>query len=103
MVNTDGTPTDGASRRLRPSRQAVDQRFGDETLLIHLKSDRILSLNRTGARLWELLCAGHDRAGIERGLRQEFDVGETEVTQAVGHLLASLGDEGLIEADGRER
>lgn len=84
------------SSRFRPSLDAVTKRTGDEIVLVHLKTDRIYVLNRTGARLWDLLCADCDRADIERQLLEEMDVGEAELAGALDEILAALMSESLI-------
>jgi hypothetical protein len=83
--------------RLRPSPDAVSNRVGDQIVLVHMKTDRIHELNRTGSRLWELLCEGHDRAEIQRRMLQEFDVTEEQLSSEIERILASLRDERLIE------
>jgi len=55
-------------------------------------------LNRTGARIWELLDAGCDRDGIVERLIDEFEVTNAEVAGQLEELLASLTAEGLIES-----
>jgi hypothetical protein len=75
------------------------QRVGDEVVLINLKTDRIFVLNRTGARLWELLAARHTRAEIRERLLDEFDVTGGQVDAEIESLLAALRDERLIDAD----
>jgi len=77
------------------------RRIGDEVVLVHLKTDRIYALNRTGARLWDLLCANHDRAEIERQVRREIEVGDAELASALDELLAALMDESLIAPRGK--
>jgi len=79
-----------------PSPDTMARRLGDEIVLVQLKTDRIYVLNRTAARLWELLSAGQQRAEIERQARREFDVDEIEVARALDELLASLISESLI-------
>jgi hypothetical protein len=82
--------------RFRASPDAVAQHLGDEMVLIHLKTDRIFVLNRTGARLWQLLSAGLDQAGIRQQMLQEFEVTETQLASEVDPLVASLKNEHLI-------
>jgi hypothetical protein len=68
----------------------------DEAVLVNVKTNRIYSLNHTGARLWELIEAGHDREAAEAALRKEFDVDEGELRREVAALLEGLAKEGLI-------
>jgi coenzyme PQQ synthesis protein D (PqqD) len=80
----------------RPHPDVVSRRVGDETVLVNLKTNRIYSLNRTGARLWELLGEGKDRAAAEEALLGEFDVDETELRREVDDLLGELEAEDLV-------
>jgi hypothetical protein len=70
-------------------------------VLVHLKTDRVFTLNRTGARIWELLSDGHDRAGIEQRLLQEFESRPAEIARDIDALLAALkAEQFLLSADG---
>ena len=99
MANKNQTSTDMPPVRFRPSPDTVAQRLGDEMVLIHMKTDRIFVLNRTGARLWELLCATHERAEIQQRLLQEFDVTDAELPAQIDDLLTALKNESLITPD----
>ena len=58
-----------------------------------------LQLNRTGARLWELLEAGHDLQQAQAQLLLEFDVDEQLVRREVNTLVAELVAKGLLKPD----
>jgi hypothetical protein len=81
----------------RPSRDVVSTRVGDEVVLVHLITERILALNCTAARLWELLCAGASWVDIKQLMLGEFDVTETQLAAELEGLLASLRTEQLID------
>jgi hypothetical protein len=74
----------------------VHQRLEGEIVLVNLKTNRIFALNRTGARLWELLEAGCDRSEISRRMQTEFDVDAAQLDQEIEALLSSLIDEELV-------
>lgn len=80
----------------QPHPDVVWRRVGDEAVLVNLKTNRIYSLNQTGARFWELLSAGHDREAAEAALIGEFDVEEGELRKEVAAVLEELTKEGLI-------
>lgn len=80
----------------KPHPDVVWRRVGDEAVLVNLKTNRIYSLNHTGARLWELIDAGHDREAAEAALLSEFDVEEGELRNEVAAVLEELAREGLI-------
>jgi hypothetical protein len=82
--------------RFRASPDALATRVGDEIVLVHTATDQIYVLNRTGARVWELLCDALDRTEIESRLAGEFDVGHTDLAAEVGGLIASLVESRLI-------
>jgi hypothetical protein len=83
-----------AAPQLHPD--VVWRRVGEEAVLVNLKTNQIYSLNHTGARLWELIGAGHDREGAEAALIREFDVEEGDLRKEVADMLEALAKEGLI-------
>src|SRR5438445_12459927 len=85
--------------RFRTSADAVAQRLGDEVVLVHIRTDKIFVLNRTGARVWELLCESLDRSAIQGRLLAEFEVGEVQLAAEIDALLTALTEEGLILPD----
>jgi hypothetical protein len=68
-------------------------------VLVNLRTNRIFELNRTGARLWELLGEGSSESQIVEGLRAEFEVPQEDLEREVRTLIGSLLDEGLISRD----
>ena len=85
--------------RFRPGSDTAVEHLGDEVVLIHLKTDRLFVLNRTGSRIWELLSSGHVVAEIERQVLGEFAATRDEVAADVRSLLESLQREQLITPD----
>jgi len=81
--------------RLRPSSDVVHQELEGEIVLVHLRTNRIYSLNRTGARVWELLGENWDRAQILTQLEREFEVALEELERELDGLFAQLSAEGL--------
>jgi len=82
--------------RFRSSPDALATRFGDEIVLVDLKTDRIYSLNRTAARIWELMCADCDRTEVERRMLEEFDVTPGQLAEAIDDLVMSMMQDGLL-------
>ncbi len=66
-------------------------------VLVHMGRNEIFSLNRTGARLWELLSEGHSRSAAVEQLTSEFDVSVPTVERETDSLMALLEREGLAE------
>jgi len=100
MINNEdqsraGTPRQDSRYQANPD--AVYNRLGDSAVVVNMRTNRIYELNRTGARFWELLCAGHDLEKLQQLMLQEFDVTESELAIEIEAMLASLQKEGLIE------
>lgn len=76
--------------------EVVASRIGAELVLVHLGTDRILSLNRTGARIWELVTAGSDPEDLRRRLLDEFDGTPAELEGEIGRFLGALREQDLI-------
>ena len=70
--------------------------MGQEFVLIHLQTNRVYALNRTGARLWEMLGDGNDRDQIRERMAREFDVGDARLAEEIERLLTSLAAEDLV-------
>jgi hypothetical protein len=87
---------EGQVLRLEPTDDVVGQRLGDGTVLVHLKTNRIFELSRTGGRFWDLLQSETDRGRIEKQLLSEFDVPEEDLTAEMDSLISSLADEDLV-------
>jgi len=89
-------PLDGEPRALI-SEDVMSERYGDEVILLHLKTNRFFALNKTGSRLWELLSRGECLSAIQEKLCGEFDVDPMELRADVERMLASLRDEQLVQ------
>jgi hypothetical protein len=83
--------------QLSAAPEVVSRRLDDEVVLVNLSSNKIFSLNRTGARYWELLEEGKGRAEISRQLTQEFGVAPERVEQDMTELETDLLAAGLLE------
>jgi hypothetical protein len=77
----------------------VSRTAPDELVLVQLQTDRIFVLNRTAARIWELLSERHDPSNVARRLTEEFEVDEPEVAGEIAELVATLTREALILPD----
>jgi hypothetical protein len=83
--------------RLHPD--VLARKVGDEIVLVHMGRNEIFSLNRTGARLWELLSEGRTRSEAVEQLTTEFDVSQETVEQEADRLIAMLEREGLLQVE----
>jgi hypothetical protein len=61
-----------------------------EAVIINLSTGVYFSASGSGALAWALLEAGHDRAGIARGLAERFDVSVDRVDGDLGAFLDEL-------------
>lgn len=68
----------------------------DEIVLLDLRTQTYLSLNRTGARLWPLITEGTDRAALVAALRQRHDVPVEVAERDVDALVAQLREADLL-------
>ena len=77
----------------QPHAEVVARHLGDGAVLVHLGTNTIFELNRTGARIWDLLADGRSPDAIAGRLVDEFevdlDVASREVHQLIGRLLAA--------------
>jgi len=85
------------SDKLKPNKDVVSRRVGDEVVLVHLGRDTMYSLNPTGARAWELLNEGLDLEATEAALAEEFGVDRAEVRRELESLIAELEHQHLVE------
>jgi Coenzyme PQQ synthesis protein D (PqqD) len=80
----------------RPIPDVAYRELEGQMVLVHLGTNRIYSLNETGARFWELLAGGSERAEIEQQLLDEFAIEPDELRQEIDSMLTALADEGLV-------
>lgn len=85
-----------AARVLRPHPQVVARRVDDEVVVVQLERNSIHALNRTGARLWELIVEGRTRSEACERMLEEFDVPRAQLEGEIDELLDLLVREGLL-------
>jgi hypothetical protein len=85
------------NEKLRPSDDVISRRVGEESVLVHLQSNTMYSLNSTGARAWELLSEGHDPETIETTLSDEYGIDRAEAHRELETLLDELKRHHLVE------
>ena len=93
---TESPEAVGGPGRFRVNPDAVAQRVGEEMVVVHLTTDRMLVLNATAARAWELLTAGHDIRTVHSRMMQEFVVKPDQLTDELDRLVRQLEAEKLI-------
>lgn len=78
------------------SQQVISRNIDDETVLVNLETERMFTLNSTGARFWQLLGEGQKLDQICRQMKLEYEVSSTEIEREIGDLLNLLKEEGLV-------
>ena len=86
------------SRILRDP-NVLAKRADDQIVLVHLETNRIFELNRTGAFLWDALAEPSSRAELEERLALELDVDREELAREIDELLGQLMSERLVRAE----
>jgi hypothetical protein len=84
------------SRIGRPHTDVIARQMGDGAVLVHLATNTIFELNRTGARVWELLGQGLPSSGIAAILVEEFQVEIDRASREVDDLIERLTAAGLL-------
>lgn len=87
-----------AGSRIYPDPNVLAKRVDEEIVLVHLETNRIYELNRTGASLWDALAAGPTHAELEQHLALEFDVEPQQLAREVDEILGQLAAERLIRS-----
>lgn len=85
--------------RLVPSPDALARELDGEILLLDLKSSHYFGLTGSGARIWQLVEAGHDAEAIVSELTREFDADAADVRADVVAFLDDLVARGLLVPD----
>jgi hypothetical protein len=83
--------------RYRPTPDVIARRIKDEIVLVELKTERILVLNLTAARLWELLCQGCDWPEVMSRMSAEFEVKQEQLQREIQQILEQMQRERLLE------
>jgi hypothetical protein len=83
--------------KLRP--EAIEWREVEgEVLVLDIDASEYLSVNPTGARVWEALAAGTTRAALVRMLVEAFRVDDATAEADLDAFLAGLRERGLLDA-----
>ena len=72
------------------------KRLGEEVILINLETDRIFSLNQTGAKTWELIESTHSFDEVKKGLAEVYDVTPDALELELVQIIDSFTAEGFI-------
>lgn len=89
--------TDILERHWEPSRDAVESRVGDETVILHLTNGTYYGLDAVGTRIWALLKEGLQPPEICARIAEEYDVAPKIAAADARRFLDDLRANGIIE------
>jgi len=81
----------------RPTKSVIHERFGDETVIVSLRSSRYYSLQGTADAIWTLASSGRSQPQIIQSLRKSFSGDPSEIESAAAAFLEELASERLLE------
>ena len=81
---------------LYPQPDVVSRRLGEQLVLVNLSDNGIFELNRTGARVWELLQETSVQDELIARLGTEFEVDQATIAGEVEALLQAMLSRGLV-------
>jgi Coenzyme PQQ synthesis protein D (PqqD) len=100
VTKISGEKNDSAERaRISPNPEVVAKRLDDELVVVHLGTNLIYNLNRSAARLWELLESGRGLEEAKEQLIEEFDVSMEQLELDISATLTSLVENQLIKLE----
>ena len=76
------------------------QKLDEETIVVDPKRREVHLLNETAARIWELLATPRSLDDLAATLGDEYDVGETDLREAIVECVDGLASKGLLAAAG---
>jgi pyrroloquinoline quinone biosynthesis protein D len=79
---------------------AESSRFGDETVLLDPQGRKLRGLNRTGARVWELLDGARSIGSIAEQIAREFSVAPERALADANAFVHALEAKGLARRAG---
>ena len=89
--------TDILEQNWEPSRDAVESRVGDETVILHLTNGTYYGLDAVGTRIWALLKEGSQPTEICARIAEEYDVAPNIAEADARRFLEDLKSNGIIE------
>ena len=70
---------------------------GEEMAILDVEQDRYLSLNKSGAKIWEFLNQGLTGRQVVDQIAQEYDIDRSRLEHDTFVLLTDLVDRGMIQ------
>jgi len=88
--------TDILSLQLLPSKQALESRVGEETVILHLERDIYYGLDQLGTRIWQLLKDGMAPVAISDIVVREYGVTRELIEADMRRFLSDLYAHGIV-------
>ncbi len=85
-------------QKIQPNSDVIFQVLGDETVLLHIKTEEYYTLDETGTRMWQLLAEHGDPEPVIAQLLEEFEVDKATVRRDLTRLIDELRERGLLNA-----
>jgi len=83
-------------QRVTLGQDVVVQVIGGDALVLNLRDETVFSLNRTGARIAELISTSMSLDGVIDALCREYGAARQEVARDVYDLVDALLSKGLV-------
>ena len=88
---------DRTTRRVKPDPDVIVTELDDgEAVLLHLRSRKYFSLNKTGLEIWRLLGEHLTLDSVGERLHATYDVSREHARSSVSNLTSGLLEAGLV-------
>jgi len=91
--------TTSFSMRVAVAPDVMFRTVGDESVLLHLKSESYLGLDPVGTRMWTLLTASESIQTAYETLLGEYDVDGQQLRRDLEDFVAKLLDNDLVQVN----
>jgi hypothetical protein len=71
---------------------------GGQAVLLHMRTHKYYSLNKTGSRVWSLLESGESVEKISEQIAKDFGIDSERASRDVASLIEALKSAGLVNA-----
>lgn len=85
------------SSKVRPIRELVSSKVGDELVILNLKSGIYFGLNPTGRLVWENLTSEYPLTAVRDLMVKEYDVHLETCERDVVAVVQHMAEQGLVE------
>jgi hypothetical protein len=82
--------------RVAPAPDVMCRTVGDESVLLHLKSETYLGLDPVGTRMWMLLTGSESIQSAYDALLREYEVDGQQLRRDLEDFLGQLLEHGLV-------